>query len=840
MREKRQKEDERAKVQIEKYLEELCERVARQEIRDQQRDEKAKQEAARQAEVEARKEERLKKQREVEAELEARRKERELERQKREEEKEYASKMRHMLKVRALEERRLVHVTLSTGPPPEDGGEPASVHIKLTMPTNVTSVSRLADGITRLMTEYDYTNKSEQFKKGHRWMQLLDSIELGLQRNIGERFAVRSSCGCGGWAKVPWIAVSDPSESTQHGLYLQYLFRSDMSAVYLCLGQGTSKLKTAFGPQAANRHLAHVGEFVREKCRDMVPEGHEMTNLDLSGSIQLRAGSQGLGADYERGSVISRIYHHGEPLSERTLLDELDEMVQIYEAVLSDERYINEIKAPIDQALFDAGHLKDNRKRKLALTDVSGGGGTPMAGGPSSAAADGASREDGSAPAAGASSSGGGGLPAWLSAPAAGGAGMSAGQRRAAAREAAAAQQEAGGGSGGRSRGREPKAATRDGAGGANRRRSGRASTGGRRFFADDDDDDDFDDDDDDDDEEEERQEEQGAPAGTAAAPPEGEAAEGEARGGKSGAWWLEDGGPRGVGASTNAASRGPRAKKQRTDAGPPSGGRGATAAPSPAAAVSAAPSAAAKAKAAAKPRKAPTSARAKGAAGGGGAGRESAAAKLARMTRDWPVGSRCEVMQEDEGYDGAWFAATVRKHAPPDRLVCEYDELLEGDDEDPTAPKTQYVGEEPAHSARPIPKPVADREAWEASLAAGASLQLFYDGGWWDVVVIKVVVGGGGGGSGGAARSFTVKPLLYDIEHVVAGSELRPKPSYLWDLEHRLWKQALGPAELGGSGSPERPSAQGGAAGAAAGGEADEVLEAQGEVEVDVEMDSD
>jgi hypothetical protein len=90
------------------------------------------------------------------------------------------------------------------------------------------------------MDEYDWTNKREIFKKGHRWMQMLDAVELGLQKNLGERYAVRSSMGCGGWAKVPWLAVSDPSETTQHGLYLQYLFRADMSAVYLCLGQGAS------------------------------------------------------------------------------------------------------------------------------------------------------------------------------------------------------------------------------------------------------------------------------------------------------------------------------------------------------------------------------------------------------------------------------------------------------------------------------------------------------------------------------------------------------------------------------------------------------------------------
>ena len=217
--------------------------------------------------------------------------------------------------MRALEKSRVVDVSLSTEPPDEGSGGAARVRLHLCMATNMKSVTRLADGILKLMNEYDWTNKSQAFKKGHPWMQLLDSIELGLQRNVGEEFAVRSSCGCGGWAKVPWIAVSDPSESTQAGLYLQYLFRADMSAVYLCLGQGTSKLKAAFGNQAALRHMAHVSQFVRTKCNELIEAGQlAADNLDLQGSIQLRSGSGGLGADYEKACIISRIYELGQAL----------------------------------------------------------------------------------------------------------------------------------------------------------------------------------------------------------------------------------------------------------------------------------------------------------------------------------------------------------------------------------------------------------------------------------------------------------------------------------------------------------------------------------------------
>ena len=95
--------------------------------------------------------------------------------------------------------------------------------------------------------------------------------------------------------------------------------------------------------------------------------------------------------------------------------------------------------------------------------------------------------------------------------------------------------------------------------------------------------------------------------------------------------------------------------------------------------------------------------------------------------------------MQEDDGYYGAWFAGTVREHKPKEVIAVEYEELKEVDDEDPTAPETNYIGDEASAKARPIPKPVVDRAKWGASLKVDDHVQLFYLGGWWDVVVLKI-----------------------------------------------------------------------------------------------------
>ena len=68
-------------------------------------------------------------------------------------------------------------------------------------------------------------------------------------------------------ARLAWAAVIDRAvaaggfDSRSSTSTSQYLFRPHMSAVYLCLGQGTSKLKAAFGPAVASRHMEHVGQL---------------------------------------------------------------------------------------------------------------------------------------------------------------------------------------------------------------------------------------------------------------------------------------------------------------------------------------------------------------------------------------------------------------------------------------------------------------------------------------------------------------------------------------------------------------------------------------------------
>ena len=176
---------------------------------------------------------------------------------------------------------------------------------------------------------------SERFCKEHRWSRLVDAIELGLQQNLGVEFVVRSSLGCGGWARVPWVAVSVPTETTQHGLYVQLLCAADMSGVWLCLGQGTTKLEKAYGKAAATAQLQRVGGFVREVCASALP-------ASLGFSLQPRVDLKdkgGLASSYERAAVVAKHYATSDLPPEATFLSELRGLLVAYRAVLREPRY---------------------------------------------------------------------------------------------------------------------------------------------------------------------------------------------------------------------------------------------------------------------------------------------------------------------------------------------------------------------------------------------------------------------------------------------------------------------------------------------------------------------
>jgi len=145
---------------------------------------------------------------------------------------------------------------------------------------------------------------------------------------VGERptLEVSASAGIGNWVDVPWIGIADKreTESTQRGVYCVYLFREDMSGVYLTFNQGVTELTREFGWRAAEPKLRKVVADLRSAFPELAQQG-----FSLSDDIDLRAHGD-LGQMYEVSTIAHKFYEAGKLPSDEQLEADLDAVLATY------------------------------------------------------------------------------------------------------------------------------------------------------------------------------------------------------------------------------------------------------------------------------------------------------------------------------------------------------------------------------------------------------------------------------------------------------------------------------------------------------------------------------
>lgn len=146
---------------------------------------------------------------------------------------------------------------------------------------------------------------------------------------------VKWSVGKGSWAHVPWIALLDSREthSTQNGVYPVYLFREDLSGIYLALNQGIGRLKDDLGAFESRRVL-------HDRAERLLRETPAINVLKESGFLMDKKidlhGSAGLVKDYEASTVSYKLYGRDEIPNDRDLLVDLEHVLCAY------DRYIEQ------------------------------------------------------------------------------------------------------------------------------------------------------------------------------------------------------------------------------------------------------------------------------------------------------------------------------------------------------------------------------------------------------------------------------------------------------------------------------------------------------------------
>jgi 5-methylcytosine-specific restriction protein B len=135
---------------------------------------------------------------------------------------------------------------------------------------------------------------------------------------------VKPSFGQGNWARVPWIALLDPRETTttQRGVYPVILFREDMSGLYVTVAQGVTEPRAA-GRAELERHLKETAEAVRRT----VPAAMLDRNFQFDSRIDLRSKGD-LARNYELSVIAHKFYEGGALPSDDDIVSDLEAALQ--------------------------------------------------------------------------------------------------------------------------------------------------------------------------------------------------------------------------------------------------------------------------------------------------------------------------------------------------------------------------------------------------------------------------------------------------------------------------------------------------------------------------------
>lgn len=193
----------------------------------------------------------------------------------------------------------------------------------------------IRDLIEEILLKYNTAREHDPFGKTHSMWALFTGLQDLIQKSDViikyPRIKVSWSIGQGNWAKVPWIAFLDQRETTttQKGVYCVFLFREDMSGVYLTFNQGVTEPKNQLGNAKGREHLRKQAHSLRQKYSELVSAEYLVDN-----NIDLRVKS-GLGVDYECSTIAYKLYTAGAVPQDQAILWDLENLLNAYESYVS-------------------------------------------------------------------------------------------------------------------------------------------------------------------------------------------------------------------------------------------------------------------------------------------------------------------------------------------------------------------------------------------------------------------------------------------------------------------------------------------------------------------------
>ncbi|MCW3096239.1 MAG: hypothetical protein JWL77_1857 [Chthonomonadaceae bacterium] len=129
-----------------------------------------------------------------------------------------------------------------------------------------------------------------------------------------------------GNVKIRWIALLDERETTWlgRGVYCCFLFREDMTGVYLVYEQGVTELMKNRGLQEARQALRETAQVLRRDCRDLTQNGFLLDNqMDLKNTY-------GPGENYQAAAIAYKFYDASAIPPTSTILEDVEALLNVY------------------------------------------------------------------------------------------------------------------------------------------------------------------------------------------------------------------------------------------------------------------------------------------------------------------------------------------------------------------------------------------------------------------------------------------------------------------------------------------------------------------------------
>ncbi len=235
--------------------------------------------------------------------------------------------------------KQIIHLATGASKRDFNGGAESNNYVEergfTVVPLRSDIENKIQSSLEAILGSYAELRRSEPFGQNPNLWRAFETIRTHLEQlpSVRARREIKAtwSVGQGKWARVPWITLLDQRETTttQKGVYCVFLFREDMSGVYLTLNQGVTEPKNRLGQRDGLAEVKTRAVELRGLCGELKEFGFRLDN-----EIDLQTGA-GRGQDYESSTVAYKLYEQGAVPVDEDIVEDIEAVLEVYDGYLA-------------------------------------------------------------------------------------------------------------------------------------------------------------------------------------------------------------------------------------------------------------------------------------------------------------------------------------------------------------------------------------------------------------------------------------------------------------------------------------------------------------------------